>query len=71
MDSPPQAFRAPEQAVGSGTGRTGGSRPVRIVIAVAVVAALYQAAFATAYISAGHNPVARNLPFAMTGNSPL
>ena len=41
------------------------------MIAVAVVATLYQAAFATAYISAGHNPVARNLPFATTGSSPL
>ena len=68
----PRRTTAPsEQAAGSGTGRTGRSRAVRIVIAVAVVAALYQAAFATAYISAGHNPVARNLPFATTGNSPL
>ncbi len=60
-----------EQAGGSGTGPTGRSRPVRIVIAVAVVATLYQGAFAAAYISAGHNPVARNMPFATTGNSPL
>ena len=41
------------------------------MIAVAVVAALYQAAFAAAYTSAGHNPVAHNMPFATTGNSSL
>ena len=68
---PRRATEPSEQTAGSGSGRTGRSRAIRIVIAVAVAATLYQAAFATAYISSGHNPVANNLPFATTGNSPL
>lgn len=68
---PRRPTEASAQTDGSSTGRTGRSRTIRIVVAVAVVAALYQAAFATAYISAGHNPVARNMPFATTGNSSL
>ena len=60
-----------EPTGGSDTGRTGRSRTVRTLIAVAVAASIYQGAFATAFISSGHNPVARNLPFATTGNSPL
>ena len=68
----PRRQTDPSEKTGkSGTGRTGGPRPVRIVIAVAVVAALYQGAFAAAYTSAGHNPVAHNMPFATTGNSSL
>jgi hypothetical protein len=68
---PRKAAVPSEQAQASATGRTGGSRTARAVIAVAVIAMLYQAAFAAAYISAGHNPVSRNMPFAGVGNSSL
>ncbi len=68
---PRRATEPPAQTGASAPGRKGGSRPVRIVIAVAVVAALYQAAFGAAYISSGHNPVSNNMPFATTGNASL
>jgi hypothetical protein len=62
---------APAAQASPGPGGPGGSRTARILIAVTVIAVVYQAAFATAYISAAHNPVSHNMPFAATGNSSL
>lgn len=59
------------EAAPSEAGGKGGSRTVRVVIAVLVISTLYQGGFATAYLSSGHNPVAQDLPFAVTGDSPL
>jgi hypothetical protein len=68
---PRRAPASAQQASQSGTGGKGGSRPGRVVIAVLAVSALYQCAFAAAYISSDHNPVSRNMPFAVTGSSAL
>lgn len=46
-------------------------RTARVAVAVVLVSSLYTAAFALAYGSAQHNPVTRDLPFAVTGSSPL
>jgi hypothetical protein len=68
----PRSAAAHSRQAGPGTGRTGASGKVRrALIAATVIAVLFQAAFTTSFISAGHNPVSTNMPFAATGNSSL
>jgi hypothetical protein len=61
---------APVRQAGADTGPKASQNLVRALIVVTVVAVVYQAAFATSYIS-GHNPVSNNMPFAAVGNSSL
>jgi hypothetical protein len=56
---------------GAGARSTAGPRLGRVLIVVTVIAVVYQGAFATSYISAGHNPVADNMPFAGIRSSSL
>jgi hypothetical protein len=62
---------APIGQASRGTGPTARPSVVRAVIVVTVIAVVYQAAFATSYISGGHNPVSNDMPFAAVGNSSL
>jgi hypothetical protein len=62
---------APGEQASPGTRSTARPTIMRTVIVVTVIAVVVQAAFATAYISSGHNPVSNNMPFAAVGNSSL
>jgi hypothetical protein len=69
-----RAWRAPAPASQGGASQPGGARgrlAVRIFIGALLVAALEQCLFASNYVSSAHNPVSRNMPFAVVGNSPL
>jgi hypothetical protein len=44
---------------------------IRLAAAVLLIAGIYQVVFALVLTSANHNPVASNLPFAVTGDSSL
>jgi len=59
------------RAEGTTPGRSRGRLAVRIVVGAFLVVAVEQCLFASNYISSAHNPVARNLQFAVTGNSSL
>ena len=67
----PRRATAAAQQTGQSQAGKRGSRPGRVVIAVLLISAYYQAAFGTAYLSSGHNPVSHNMPFAVTGSSSL
>jgi hypothetical protein len=64
-DAAGQAAAAPSPAGAKGR------LAVRIVIGALLVAAVEQSLFASNYVSSSHNPVARNVPFAVAGTSPL
>ena len=59
------------QGEGSRPGGSSGRLAVRIVIGVLLVAGVEQCLFASNYVSSGHNPVSRNMPFAVVGSSSL
>jgi hypothetical protein len=61
---------APAQSGGSAPKAPARSRTVLIVVAL-LVAALEQSLFAVSYVSSAHAPSATNMPFAVTGASPL
>jgi hypothetical protein len=68
----PRRAAAHSEQAGAGTGRPGAPGNVRrALIAGTVIAVVVQAAFTTSFISAGHNPVSNNMPFAGVGSSSL
>jgi len=62
---------APETAAASESGAPSRRRPMVAIVAALGVCAVMQCLFATTYMSAEHAPQAANLPFGVTGSSPL
>jgi hypothetical protein len=66
-----EASPAASPAPGTPAGNPGRRRGVIVILAALGVCAIMQCLFATTYMSAQHAPKAANLPFGVTGSSPM
>ncbi|QJT02972.1 hypothetical protein G9272_24010 [Streptomyces asoensis] len=62
---------APEQGADAATAQPSGPKPAVRLIAALVIAGVMQCLFTANYMSSGHAPVATDMPFGVTAQSPI